>query len=178
MDLPKVLVCLQNVYDKGLLETGWHPTRWRQEFKTSRTGHRLSLMLPDDIKVHFCNVAPGIGEGPSSLLIPSQRHLKRVLNRTQPDYVVACGRIAEEALLAAWDGNLLVIPHPASRVLTNSLLRKAKEILTCKILADLGSPIECEIDVDQDLRLALRQRRGFTELEDLSYQDNPDDEWN
>lgn len=170
--VPTILICLQNAYAKGLLTERWHPTRWRREFLTSRSGKRLQLILPDDAFVHYCNVAPGIGVGPEAILEPSYQHVQRALNRVQPDYVITCGRLAEQVLTQLWDGNLLCIPHPASRVLTNKLLIQTRELLTCLIDYDFNNFLGEQCSQYQEylpfiIRIALRQRRGFVEIEEL-----------
>ncbi len=58
--------------------------------------------------------------------------------------VVACGKQAEAALGRIWPGPLLVVPHPASRVLTDALYRRGYEILSAGLTE----------------RIALRQGRG------------------
>jgi len=177
---PTILICLQNAYAKGSLIRGWHPSRWWQEFLTSRSGKRLQLILPEDVKVHYCNVAPGIGESVATVLEASYSHVKKALNRTQPDYVIACGKLAEPVLIQIWKGNLLCIPHPASRVLTNQLLLKTKELLTCLIAYDFYDLLNENCYPYQEylpyvIRLALRQRRGSVEIEEL-HRINPEDE--
>ena len=58
--------------------------------------------------------------------------------------VVACGKQAETSLIDLWKGPLLVVPHPAARVLTDALYRRGREILFAGLTE----------------RIALRQGRG------------------
>jgi hypothetical protein len=67
-----------------------------------------------------------------------------VLAATRPEVVIACGRQAEQALQVLWEGPLLVVPHPAARILTNAAYARAKALFTPTYTG----------------RYALRQRRG------------------
>lgn len=58
--------------------------------------------------------------------------------------VVACGKQAERALAECWDGPLLVVPHPAARVLTDALYCRGYELLRCGLAG----------------KVTLRQERG------------------
>lgn len=128
----KLLVVLQNAYDRGGLAGGWHPGRWRAEFEKSHTGKRIRHVLPAAAagwRIHFANACPGIGEGASSKLVPCRRHLLRAIRRVRPDAVLACGAVAESLALAAWDGPLFAVPHPASRVVTHKLMARCRRSL-------------------------------------------------
>jgi len=72
---------------------------------------------------------PRVGKGPDSKLPPDLPHLRRALESHRPDVVVALGQQAEQALAGLWAGPLLALPHPASRVLTNTLLDSARGLL-------------------------------------------------
>jgi len=172
----KILVVLQNSYAKGGLKNGWNPSVWWKEFKSSRSGIRLRKMfIEEDIhQFHYCNAAPGIGDGPDSLLEPSARNLRRQLRRVQPHYVIACGKLAEWLCQTVWLGNLVVIPHLAYRPLTNELLRHARALMVHKAMIDKNSewselhPIAGADHAEQSLlRVALRQRRGSFEIQCL-----------
>jgi hypothetical protein len=125
-----VLVVLQNAYDKGSLSDGWSYKAWRDEFWRSRSGVRLRPILASSaLLVRVCNTTPKIGTGPDSRLPADRRHLSRVLRRVRPDYVVACGAQAKKSLATAWRGNLVCIPHPAFRLLTNALVQDVARFL-------------------------------------------------
>jgi hypothetical protein len=169
--MTKLLVVLQNAYDKGSLADRWNYAAWKREFESSRTGTRLLYALPDmgtspSWRVHYANAAPGVGRGSRSCLRPSRVHLRRAVKRVEPDVVLACGRLAEETALAAWEGSLLAIPHPAYMCLTNELLDRCRDVLTAwgdgnpaRFAGVLHTPFS---------RLALRQRQGHVELLKLS----------
>lgn len=148
---------LQNPYDRGKLAEGWHPSSWRRELRLSRSGCRLRVLLDSLLwKVHFTNANPGIGEGPDAALPADLSHLKRALRRVQPDAVLSCGKVAEPALCILWAGPLFVVPHPAYRVLTDALYRKALHLLERWARTSTTIP-----------RLALRQERGSVRVEPL-----------
>ena len=154
-----LLVVLQNAYDRGSLADGWHPSRWRKEYEQSRTGRRLALALPKECSVHYTNANPRMGHGPDSKHEPDVAHLRRRLRAVEPDAVLACGKLAEDAMTAmrdVWLGTLFAIPHPASRVLTNALLVECRTAIVLWMIEGNGMP-----------RQAFRQRRGHTEVETL-----------
>ena len=79
-----------------------------------------------------------------------RRQAGLLLDQRRAGHVASGGRV-ERALLNAWDGPLLAIPHPASRVLTTGLLVQTRLCLAEGVWG----------------RHALRQRRGSVELETL-----------
>lgn len=181
-----LLVVLQNAYDKGRLKRGYNPSSWRKEFERSRTGERLREALPDRFQwqskgpsryawdIRYTNASPVLGKGPDSKPRPNLAHLRRRLKAVGPTVVLACGKMAEGAILQIWDGPLIVIPHPASRVLTEELTERAKKMLEA-IGVFISHPnlrkgwvgdnaLVAEADIP---RFALRQRRGFSEVEAL-----------
>lgn len=188
----RILVGLQNAYDKGELKRGWSPSRWRSEFESSRTGRRLGLLLGDGLSsVRIMNVAgSAVGNGAHSVLQPNRAHVRRTLRRVVPLLVVACGRIAEAACAEAWAGPLVALPHPAYKLLTNDLLGAAYRLivhwLTCcggaegnvewseDVARQTARQLGCEAAWTaeefrgvQPLRVAFRQRRGRYEVERL-----------
>lgn len=134
----KLLVILQNPYDKGELSKGWNPSRWRSEYNKSRSGQRLHRALPTNhFKIHFTNANPKIGWGPDWCSKPNFDHLRRVLKRLKPDVILACGQVAESAVIELrkpghHERELLttfvIIPHPAFRLLHNNTLAAAQAI--------------------------------------------------
>lgn len=158
----RVLVVLQNAYDKGSLGGGWSRARWVKEFSTSRSGCRLSVMLGDNLKwCRYANTTPAVGRGPDSVLPPSPAHIRRVLKRVEPLVVVACGRQAEAVCSAEWPGDLLVIPHPTFRVLTDALLAEAGRLLNWRMCWHTQPGIVVERVVRGPVcRLLVRQDRG------------------
>ena len=149
----KVLVVLQNAWAYEAAES-WEYRSWVRALKRSRSGQRLARvfgMFWDEVR--FGNTTAKVGEGPNSQLPPDLDHIKKMLENEKPDIVVAVGLQAEKAMKVEWSGPLLVMPHPACRVLTNKLLDDAYQLL-------YGQTLYAE-------RKALRQGRGITVVEDI-----------
>jgi len=173
MSNEKILVVLQNAYDRGSLSAGFNPKRWLNEFEHSRTGHRLLYGALESRftfrwDLRYTNASPKLGHGSSSKHQPDRRHLRRRLRDVAPDLVLACGQLAEAATSELWSGPLVAIPHPASRVLTNELLKYCSHCLGWwSLLRDgpnmTGVPSAFEIMRAKTPRIALRQRRGSVE---------------
>lgn len=156
-----IVILLQNAWaynpervtDDGI----WAYKRWIAALRWSKTGARLSRIFDQEEhwdEHYFTNTTTAVGNCSKSKLPPDELHVTSILKEKNPETVLACGQQAEAVATKLWPGTLLCIPHPASRVLTNKLLDEAKEFLF--------SPSG---------RIALRQRRGFTERVDL---DRPD----
>lgn len=166
-----VLVVLQNAYDKGRLRDGYQYHRWLREFRSSRTGVRLNAVTEDLTNVHFTNASPKIGRGPKSILPACKAHLWRAIKRASPRIVLACGVIAERAVIETWAGDLIAMPHLACRVLTNNLLEEVRKLLRWRLFfyangwtrgphADVTSRVP--------MRIAVRQRRGSVEIRPIA----------
>ena len=126
--MENIVVFLQNAWSPFYAGREWPRNSWLYALKKSRSGQRLRILL-DDFDV--CeNTTPGVGATPDSVIPPDMAHIHAVLNTRQPRIVVACGKQAEAALLKAWGGPLLAIPHPAHRLLTDTLYRQARAMLT------------------------------------------------
>jgi hypothetical protein len=109
----------------------------------------LKLLIDD---FDLCeNTPPIVGATPDSVIPPDEAHIAEVLDRRKPDVVIACGKQAETALLKAWPGPLLAIPHPAHRLLTDQLYKQARIMLTG----------------NYKRRSALRQCKGLVEMQML-----------
>lgn len=118
------IVFLQNAWSPVYAGLTWPRASWLRALKNSRSGQRLRLLL-DDFEI--CeNTTPQVGCHSSSVFPPDLDHIRRILKRREPRVVVACGKQAEEALLELWDKALLIVPHPAYRVLTDSLYEHAR----------------------------------------------------
>lgn len=126
---------------------------WLYALATCHSGRRLRLLLGEDCferAAHqgrlpamerlseelgapscpqdraFENTTPEIGYGRSSIKLPPQpAHCLAMLDKHQPRVVVCCGEQAREAVATLWQGPLLAVPHPASRLLTNALYEEA-----------------------------------------------------
>lgn len=145
----RTLVFLQNAWSSTYANREWPRESWLRALARSRSGQRLRIMIND---LESCqNTTPCCGATVSSKLEPDHDHIKMLLAYTHPKAVVACGAQAEKALVELWPGPLLVVPHPAHRLLTNALYRRARTLLTNGLTS----------------RLALRQLRGDFKLERL-----------
>jgi hypothetical protein len=145
-----VLVVLQNAYDLGQLRHGFNSAVWLSELRRTLSYYKIARAIPEDWAVRWTNACRGVGKGPNSELKPYPPKVRKRAIEHRVTAVLACGLVAERAAVQAWDGPLLVIPHPASRTLTNGLLDVARATLE----AGHG-------------RLAIRQRAGFIEFENL-----------
>jgi hypothetical protein len=125
----KILVLLQNAWAYEPAEA-WQYDSWVLALRASRSGQRLARIFgPCWDQVIFGNTTAKVGQGPDSRLPPDLNHVRALFNTHQPDIVLACGQQAERVASETWPGPLLCIPHPAYRVLKNSLLARAKKLL-------------------------------------------------
>lgn len=131
--LKMILVFLQNAWAKDkrsatLMER--NKRIWLYATAKSRSGIRLKTLLGSDCfsnpKITFANTTPKVGIGPSSQFPSDQEHIDKLLIEHKPKLVIACGTQASTALSKLWNGDLLCVPHPAYRVVTNALYRMAK----------------------------------------------------
>jgi hypothetical protein len=125
-----MIVCLlQNPWSPHYEGRKWPRQSWLKALWASRSGQRLRRLFPDPTQVWFDNTNPIATGTPSGVLPPDLDHVKRMLKRQKPTVVVACGRIAEYVSMGMWDGRLMLVPHPAYRLLTNKLIDTARDLL-------------------------------------------------
>jgi hypothetical protein len=172
----RVLVVLQNgYYARSELAQGFQYHRWLREFLSSRSGSRMAVMFGGEhvLKgLRYCNTTPRLGNGPGSELSPDERHVRRILRRVRPHYTVACGTQAEDVVGRLCDGNVIAIPHPTYRLLTDRLLKAAGDLLAWHAMRndhpELQIPEWTASWVrNPSLRAAVRQRRGQFEIKSL-----------
>jgi hypothetical protein len=138
-----VVVFLQNAWSPLYAGSTWPRDSWLRALETSRSGQRLRILIVD--QYHICeNTTAAVASHPSGVEAPDATHIRRVLTDRKPRVVIACGKQAELALKAIWSGPMLAVPHPAHRLLTDRLYRKARSLLTPHFAG----------------RVALRQARG------------------
>ena len=101
---------------------------------------------------------------------PDYRPLRGV-RRVGPELVLACGKVAEAVATAEWAGPLLAIPHPAYRVVTDELLRYAGDTLASWCRHEDARDNFLGLARRYSLRHALRQRRGYFDVENLAAAD-------
>ncbi len=173
MDKPRILVLLQNAYDKGSLAQGWSPARWRCEFESSRTGVRLRVAVPmERFEVRYANSGNGIGQGPDAKIPVNCAHVCRALKRVKPAIVLACGEQASRCAQIWHHGPLVCIPHPAFRLLTNTLLETCNRALSdwsvFHIYPNWRQRYTRSLANSPNMRIQLKQRRGPGGVEVLS----------
>lgn len=140
------LLFLQNAWSPLYAGSEWPRPSWLRALATSRSGERLKNLIDD---LNIChNTTAQVSPNPNTLCKPDMEHVRRLLAE-RPSIVIACGKQAEAALIEAWDGPLLVVPHPASRLLTTKLYQRGRRLLARGLTE----------------RVALRQLRGRTRLE-------------
>jgi hypothetical protein len=122
-----MIIFLQNAWSPFYAGRVWARHSWINALKRSRSGQRLAILTDDYGICH--NTTPQVGATPSSKLPPDREHIQSVLEDEMPRIIVACGKQAEEYFTNNWNGDLLCVPHPACRVLTNNLYYRAKELL-------------------------------------------------
>ena len=127
----KVFVFLQNAYSKEHAGKQWVNEEWRKALEASRTGQRLKILIKGVSNYEIFNTTPVAAAKPDERLEPDDDYVRQVLDR-RPDLVVACGKQAIETIRRHWDGPRLGLPHPASRVLTNILLKRANWLIKHK----------------------------------------------
>lgn len=142
-----MVVFLQNAWSPVFAGHKWPRKSWLRALQKSRTGIRLRVMIDD---LDLCEeTTEEVAAEPSGICPPDIAHIQRVLNARQPQIVVACGKQAENIVGQLWRGPLLVVPHPAHRLVTDALFREARRLLS----------------QDFSARLALRQLNGSIKTE-------------
>lgn len=128
---PFVTVFLQNAWSPDYAGTVWPRASWLRAMWRSRSGNKVAKLLKSfkHGEAWIDNTTPICGDTPSSIVPPDIDHINSVLVDTTPDVVVACGQQAGNLLKDLWKGSLLVIPHPACRVVTNALYERANRML-------------------------------------------------
>jgi hypothetical protein len=78
----------------------------------------------------YDNTTPQVSSEPNGVCPPDLGHLRKVCEEMRPSYVVACGKQAGDAMLQlGLVKSLLLVPHPAYRVVTNKLYERAGALL-------------------------------------------------
>ena len=129
---PFVVGFLQNAYSPLYAGTIWPYDLWLDALERSRSGVRLQRLIDatdNIIDFYFDNTTPEVAENPDDKLTPDVAHINKVLTKYNPKIVLALGNQAASALIPIWHGNLLWLPHPASRTVTNKLYKAAGRLL-------------------------------------------------
>lgn len=121
-----ILVILQNAW----FEDGKKRRReqWEIGLSRSHTGRRLSEMIPTDTQYTVINSTPEVGDWVGSRLEPNEAHIRFWIEQTQPDKILACGKVAQ-GILEKMDTEFIEAPHPAWRQLSKNHTREIRAIL-------------------------------------------------
>jgi hypothetical protein len=119
-----LIVFLQNAWSPFYAGRVWPRQSWLRALDRSRSGKRLKIMIDD---LDLCEeTTPVVTAKSSGIAPPDTGHILSRLAARQPSVVVACGKQAELALCKLWTGPMIAVPHPAHRVLTDSLYVQAR----------------------------------------------------
>jgi hypothetical protein len=144
-----VVVFLQNAWSPLYAGKVWPRESWLRALVASRSGQRLKVLVDSFNECE--NTTPHVSSTPDGVCPPDTEHIQKILRERKPDVVIACGKQAERALLIIWRGPMVVVPHPACRVLTTRAYLLANQMLTD----------------DFNDRVAIRQKRGGLAMEKL-----------
>lgn len=123
----KFIIFLQNAWSPFYAGTTWPRRSWLKALAKSRSGQRLRILVGDDFDL--CeNTTPIVGETANSVIPPDIEYIKTIINKRKPEAIVACGKQAEKAL-DIWKGPLIITPHPAYRILKNSVYERVRNLL-------------------------------------------------
>jgi len=125
---PKMIVCfLQNAWSPLYAGGTWPRRSWLKALAKSRSGQRLRVFEgAAACAIHYDNTTPIVGDNPNSVVAPDEAHIRGVLREVKPDCVVTFGRQAAEVVTEiAHRLPVLQLPHPAHRLVTNSLYEQA-----------------------------------------------------
>ncbi|MDG6989523.1 MAG: hypothetical protein JRN21_09450 [Nitrososphaerota archaeon] len=127
----KVVIILQNPWAKGSLKQGYHPSTWKKEFLTSRTGKRLKRIFGDQ-EFSVINANPTLTNTTDGSWLKPKAGITARINKKKPDLVVICGKLAFNAVDTAKlrpGTKTHVMRHPAFRLFSRDMERKeAREI--------------------------------------------------
>jgi uracil-DNA glycosylase len=84
--------------------------------------------LPTDIfEVKVCNANPTLADSPDGIFPADLRHLRRVVRRVRPSVILACGKVAQEAIAEITPAVPVVeMRHPAYRLLSKQTTAEIK----------------------------------------------------
>jgi hypothetical protein len=122
---------LQNAWSPFWAGGTWPRRYWLKALMLSRSGQRLKTLIDacPALEYHWDNTTPIVGDTPDSVIPASYDHIVRVLRAQMPDVVITFGVQAAEALSFLSETPRLILPHPAYRIVTNKLFRRAGELL-------------------------------------------------
>ena len=118
-DKVKLLVVLQCAYGNTKKRRRQLKKRrlWLKGLWDSHTGKRLKEMLPDNMDYQVINSTPKIGDRSDAVFPPDPVYIQAWVECYEPDYILACGKVAQEAL-EELGLEFFRAPHPAWRLLS------------------------------------------------------------
>jgi hypothetical protein len=125
------LFILQNAY-KSKKYNFRNNIEWFADLCRSHSGKRLSEMLPDNGDIKIINSTPVIGNNAKSCYNADLIHIKKMIEKYNPDIICACGKISQEGC-SQLNLNFVPLPHPAWRQLSKVETRKIKNKLNRKL---------------------------------------------
>lgn len=145
----QVLAFLQNAWSPLYAGETWPRELWLKALARSRSGTRLKHLTAEcpTAIIHWDNTTPQVGATANSVIPADESHIRSVLEAVAPDFTLALGRQATEALLKLQQQPLLILPHPTYRPVTNQLYQQAGQLI--------NNGFQGIIE--------LKQRRGFVE---------------
>jgi hypothetical protein len=130
----KAVAFLQNAWSPLYAGDHWPRRSWLQALHRSRSGLRLKNLTNacPNVEVYFDNTTPEVGGSPDSILPADLNHIQKVVNREMPDYIVTLGKQAKTVIKSIYADKypLLLLPHPAYRLVSNDLFFKAGHLLS------------------------------------------------
>jgi hypothetical protein len=115
---------LQNAWSPVHAGGNWNRESWLRALAESPTGRRLKILeeLTPSVSWWWDNTTPLVGASAASVIPADPAHVRRLLKDLVPEVVVTFGKQAERVVReVGWDGPWFVLPHPAYRVVTDSL---------------------------------------------------------
>lgn len=146
----KIVAFLQNAWSPVYAGGLWPRDSWLRALERSRSGQRISVFRNAAVGVEwwFDNTTPIVGDTPDSVVPADAEHIRTVLAAQAPDVVVTFGRLAKIAVAKIATVPIVSVPHPAHRLVTNALYRRAGKMISGGVAASFE----------------LRQRRRRSEL--------------
>jgi hypothetical protein len=149
-----ILVLLQNAWSgyytrislpdeevTSLRSKVWAREDWLEATWASASGRTLRKLLdgvPKE-KIWIDDTTLMISELPEGNCPADPNHVARLLAMPDLELVIACGKQAESAVIKKWAGRLLIMPHPAYRLLNRDTVRAANGVILS------GNPYRCRI---------------------------------
>lgn len=126
----KCVVLLQNAWSEMYAGKAWPRESWLKALHHSLTGRRLSTIFSGSaIRVWYDNTTPEVGFAAKSRIPPDPDHVLGTLARNNPRFVLACGAQAGKIAAELWPGRLILMPHPAWRLMTPELLLTVRGLI-------------------------------------------------